>query len=453
MEIREDLKTNPEYLNQIIQIQENSLEALTRENKRLLDLKTRPPKNYDRELLPHNTPPVDLSPDKKVEVPEVEIEHSQVDCSCCESPELEIMKGQFEESEEIDLIEKSAIKKKHRRQKYRCKNCESIVTAKGAAKIKRGSKYSINFCVSTAVDKFSYHLPLERQARRFEEQGLKIDTKTLFSGTEAIYLNLEPIVEKIKSEILGYGYVHVDETRGKILSTNTNGYIWSMGNKYGAYFQFETTRSGEVAAEMLGDFFGVIINDGFTGYNRFKKGDALKVAHCWSHARRKFFDCLDNYPKAEKAIHLMDELFRIERQSKGSFKRLANLRKTKSRKIIQELYDYLIKLEKECLPRSGPGKAVAYSLNLWEGLTLFKKDPKIPLSNNLAERVLRNPVKGRDNYNGYRTINGADVAMFYYTIIETCKLLGINPRKYLKEQCHRHWDKKELQTPFQWAQA
>ena len=81
------------------------------------------------------------------------------------------------------------------------------------------------------------------------------------------------------------------------------------------------------------------------------------------------------------------------------------------------------------------------------------KDAKIPLSNNLAERVLRSPVKGRDNYSGYRTINGADVAMFYYTIIETCKLLRGNPRAYLIDQCHRHWNGKDLQTPFVWAQA
>ena len=158
-------------------------------------------------------------------------------------------------------------------------------------------------------------------------------------------------------------------------------------------------------------------------------------------------------PQAEKVIILMDELFRIERQSKGSFKRLASLRKRKLQKIVNELYEYLLKLEQETLPRSGLGKAVAYSLNLWSGLTEFLGDAKIPLSNNLAERVLRNPVKGRDNYNGYRTINGADVAMSYYTIIETCKLLGINPRSYLKDQCHRHLENKELQTQFECAQA
>jgi len=483
--IRSDLKNDPKYLNEVIGIMGVSIKQLQNEVSRLSNIigdskqenlielqdkiellnrrhfangneslnKYRPQREKNRELLPHNVPPVGTSKVKNINLPEVEIEHSDVDCLCCENPNLVKMEGQFEESGEIDLIEKSAIKKKHRRQKYRCKNCESIVTSKGQAKIKKAQKYSINFCVSTAIDKFSYHLPLERQARRFEEQGLRIDTKTLYLGTESIYLNLFPILEKIKKEILSYGYVHVDETRGKILLTNTNGYIWSMGNKYGAYFQYETTRSGEVAEEMLGDFQGVIINDGFTGYNRFKRGSRLKVAHCWSHARRKFFDCLQNSPKAEKAIILIDELFEIERKSKGSFKRLKNLRKTQSKTKIEELYDYLLKLERETLPRSGLGKAVAYTLNLWSGLTEFLKDSKISLSNNLAERVLRNPVKGRDNYNGYRTINGADVAMFYYSIIETCKLLNLNPRAYLKDQCHRHWEKKELQTPLEWAQA
>jgi transposase len=484
--IRGDLKHDPKYLNEVIGVLDGSLKLANKRIKELEEklsenstqdplielqdkiemlnrrhfgdgneslIKNRPPRDKDRELLPHNVPPIKIEDEKRGHVPEIEIEHSKASCDCCENPQLEKMEGQYEESAEIDLVEKSAVRKKHKRQKYRCKSCEKILTAKGAAKVRKGSKYSINFCVSTAVDKFSYHLPLERQARRFEEQGLKIDTKTLYSGTEAVYLNLMPILEKIKKEIFSYGYVHVDETRGKILSTNTNGYIWSMGNKYGAYFQYEISRSGEVAQEMLGDFEGVIINDGFSGYNRFKKGRKLKVAHCWSHARRKFFDCLENYPQAEKVIILMDELFEIERKSKGSFKRLKNLRKTKSREKTKILYEYLLKLERESLPRSGLGKATAYTLNLWEGLTEFLKDPKIPLSNNLAERVLRNPVKGRDNYNGYRTINGADVAMFYYSIIETCKLLNLNPRTYLKDQCQRHWDGEELQTPLEWAQA
>lgn len=485
VQIRDDLKTNPEYLNELIGVlngslslannriqelekivgqsnQENLIELQDKVemlNRRFFNKgkeslnKSRPPKDNQKDLLPHNVPPIDVASNHQENVPEVDVIHTEATCPCCGNADLTLMKDQFEESSEHDLQAKTVIRKKHKRQKYRCKSCDKIVTAKGPAKVRPKSKYSIGFSVGVAIDKYSYHLPLERVSRQFQEQGLKIDTKTLFSQTEAVYLNLAPILNKMKEEILDYGYVHVDETRGKILSNSTNGFIWSMCNKYGAYFQFETTRSGAVAEEMLGNFSGTIINDGFSGYNRFRSGRKIKVANCWSHARRKFFDCLSNYPKAEDVIDLIDNLFEIEHRSKGSFKRLANLRKTKSKKIIDELHELLLKLERESLPRSGLGKAINYTLNLWRGLTEIINDAKIPLTNNLAERVLRNPVKGRDNYLGYRTINGADVAMFYYSIIETCKLLRINPRAYLIEQSERHWEKRELQTPLEWAKS
>lgn len=88
------------------------------------------------------------------------------------------------------------------------------------------------------------------------EQGLKVDSKQLYSLTEMLYINLEAIAEKVRREIIDYGYINIDETPGKILKSNTRGYIWSITNKYGAYFQIETTRSGKVALEMLKGFEG-----------------------------------------------------------------------------------------------------------------------------------------------------------------------------------------------------
>lgn len=86
---------------------------------------------------------------------------------------------------------------------------------------------------------------------------------------------------------------------------------------------------------------------------------------------------------------------------------------------------------------------------MWDGLTHFLNDPKIPLDNNVVERILRNPVKGRDNYLGYRTINGADVAMFFYSVIESCKRLKINPRKYLRDMTGPN----TLITPYQYKKS
>ena len=282
-----------------------------------------------------------------------------------------------------------------------------------------------------------------------EEQGLKIENKTLYGPTERLYLRLSLIQDLIKKEILDSGYVHIDETTGKLLQSKTNGYIRAITNSKGAYFQYETTRSGKVAREILYGYEGEIISDGFSGYNQFNHVDSkINQANCWSHVRRKFFDCHDRYPEATEFLELVSKLYRIEHEA-HSFDQLKGLRDTKSRKVIDEIKSWLEYHERKSVQRTSFNKAIWYTKKLWKGLTLFLEDPLIPLDNNAAERVLRNPVKGRDNYNGYRTINGADVAMFFYTIIESCKKLGINPRKYFRDVVSR----ENMITPYQYAIA
>ncbi|MDC1175242.1 IS66 family transposase [Bacteriovoracaceae bacterium] len=366
-------------------------------------------------------------------------------CSSCEN-KLSPIKGQFEESVEIDVVERTYIEKRHKRQKYRCRACETIITANASKKLSKGSKYSIDFAINVAVDKFSYHLPLERQRRLMEEQGLRIGCKTLYNLTEKLYLQLSPIQDMIKKEILDSGYVHIDETGGKLLKTKTNGYIWAITNKMGAYFQYETTRSSRVAEEILKGYSGIIISDGFSGYKKYQKNNyKTRSANCWSHARRKFFDCVPQYPKAREFLELVSKLYKIEYEA-DNFEHLKELREKKSSKVIDEIRKWLDFESKKVMHRSKYYKAISYCHNLWEGLTLFLEDPYIPLDNNAVERILRSPVKGRDNYLGYQTINGADVAMFFYSIVESCKRLRINPRKYLREMMNTG----KLITPIQY---
>ncbi|MBT7608146.1 MAG: transposase, partial [Bacteriovoracaceae bacterium] len=159
-------------------------------------------------------------------------------------------------------------------------------------------------------------------------------------------------------------------------------------------------------------------------------------------------DAKDDFPIAEEYLLLVQALYHIEHQAK-SFETLKELRRDRSSLIIDQIFEWLKVHERRTLPRSGIGKAIRYSLSLWKGLTIFLNDPMIPLDNNTAERALRNPVKGRDNYNGYMSINGADTAMFFYTIIESCKLIKLNPRKYLSDMARRHWNGKNLITPIE----
>ena len=83
------------------------------------------------------------------------------------------------------------------------------------------------------------------------------------------------------------------------------------------------------------------------------------------------------------------------------------------------------------LPRSGLGKAIAYMLGLWKGLTLFLDDPRVPLDNNQTERGLRGVVLGRKNHYGSRSRRGTEVAALFYSLLESAKLAGVEPKLYL----------------------
>ena len=72
-----------------------------------------------------------------------------------------------------------------------------------------------------------------------------------------------------------------------------------------------------------------------------------------------------------------------------------------------------------------------YILERWKGLTVFLEDPLVPLDNNAAERALRGPVLGRKNHYGSRSQRGTLVAAILYSLCETAKLRGLDPRAYL----------------------
>jgi len=105
------------------------------------------------------------------------------------------------------------------------------------------------------------------------------------------------------------------------------------------------------------------------------------------------------------------------------------LRHERSRTIVHEIQTWA--LAQRVLPESSLGKAIGYLLGLWTGLTRFLDDPRIPLDNNRAERGLRGVVLGRKNHYGSRSRRGTEVAALFYSLIESAKLGGVEPKRYL----------------------
>lgn len=433
---------------------------------------SRPREEYDHQLLlhaesfapaPSKEETETMSQDAEVyEMRDEELKEEAVSRGYPETTERDWkeIKGLYDESTEITVTERTYKKVIHRRKKYRFKPSvgtekEIIVTAPGPEKLLPGCKYSADFAVSVVNDKYSDHLPLERQRRRMESAGLKgVTVKTLYNLCQATAVHLEGIAQGIREEILSVPVaVHADETTWHIYGEDDDGYMWVISNQAGAYYQFEPTRSGKVIKEMLKGYEGPVLSDGYSGYNRLKGVPNIVMANCWSHARRKFWDIRENYPKeCDEILDLIKKLFAIEREARD-WEELKRLRKERSEPFIDKIRDWFYEKKAEHLPQSGLTKAIAYALNHWKGLTEFLKDVRIPLSNNDVERAIRHSVMGRKNFYGSKTINGADTTATLYTVIESCKRVELEPRKYIRYVIGENHHGRTPLTPLEYAKS
>lgn len=408
--------------------------------------------------LPHNK-----SQHKKIEDQEIKLEEEPIiykldetSCPGCGGEKFYEMNNVFEESSEIEVIERKYIIKRHLRKKYSCKCCNQISVAPGGIKLTPGGEYSIQLATQIACDKFEDHLPLERQRKQMNRAGISVDVKTLYGQTEHLYNRLFDLNELIRQDVLSERWVHIDESPMNFYNPQKcKGYIWSMSNPRGAYYQFEPTRSGAVAREMLEGYqTGCVMTDGFSGYDFLDKDNDLylniKHAFCWAHVRRKFYEAMAHDEKAGSMVDFIDKLYEVEHLA-DELHQLKDLRLDNSIAIVKEIDFWIESMDGKFLPSTTMGKAINYYNNRKPGLHLFLYDETVPIDNNMAERKQRCPVMGRKNFNSFKSINGADVGTFFYSLIESCKSNNLNPRSYINEMAHRSARKENLESPYQYA--
>lgn len=364
-------------------------------------------------------------------------------CTVCGGT-LEPMGDQAEESEEITVVERQFVLKKRRCRKYRCRCNAAVVTAPAPPRLIPGGRYAPEFAVEVAIDKYLDHLPLERQSRIMAREGLQVSSQTLWDQIHALARVLEPSYKALRPLILEAPVIHADETHWPLMTRqgSSKWWVWSVASREAVYYQLAGTRSHKAAQSLLSGYEGVVMCDGYTAYETVaaRAGPKMKLAHCWAHARRKFVEAEPNYPQeCERPIALIGKLFKIERkvprvlgpEPKDVLDLRRELRTEHSKPLVQTLGEWAHETAPQVLPRSGIGKAVRYLQTYWTGLTRFLEDPHIPLDNNLAERELRGVVVGRKNHYGSRSKAGTEVAAILYSLVETAKLTGAEPRAYL----------------------
>lgn len=362
------------------------------------------------------------------------------DCKVC-GGELEAMTGQYEESEEVTVTERSYTLLVHRRQKYRCRCNGNVTTAAGPQKLISSGRYSLDFAVHVAVQKYCDHLPLERQVEMMAREGLQTTSQALWDQLEAAAALLQPTYEALGKWLLDQPLVHADETGWPVNSLETKKprwTAWCVCNDRALWFRIASSKSEAEGRRLLGQYRGIVVADGYKVYkNLAREGDrpGYRLAHCWAHVIRKFRDTETNDPRSRWLLERVGQLYATEREillevGADAALHLA-LRQQRAGPLVEEIRQWA--LAQGGLRRSDFGKAVAYVLSHWAGLTLFLQDAAVPLDNNPAERSLRGLVMGRKNHYGSRSQRGADVSALFYSLLGTARVRGLNPGTYLRQ--------------------
>lgn len=303
----------------------------------------------------------------------------------------------------------------------------------------------VSFLAGMAVDKFLYHLPLYRQHQRLEKMGVHVHRGTLTRLVHRTAELLEPIHTTILSSVLQGPVLTVDETPTKAGRANgkmQKGYFWGF---YGAEdevaFVFSPSRSGTILREVLRDYEGKLLTDGYEVYNSFAGSrDSVILHQCWGHTRRMFIEAEKAAPeKVNQVLSWIQILYAMESRGREGPESLLPLRQRVSRPAMEALFSFLEKElnETALLPSNPFVKAATYAVHRKTELMRCLDDAAVPLDTNHLEREFRPHAVGRKNWMFHVTEVGARAAGIFYTLIRSCVLAQVDPTVYLVDILQR----------------
>lgn len=348
-------------------------------------------------------------------------------------------------SEQLDIIPASLTVIEHRRYKYACRCCGKITMAPMPEQpIDKGLATS-HLLAETLINKYQDHLPLYRQSQRYSRMGYPIARSTLCDWVMACAERLEPIVKRMEEDMLCRSpKIHSDDTSIPVLAkgkTHT-GRLWVYIGGGGhapptVVYHYTKQRVGSEPQKVFKDYHGYLQADAYSGYDKcFQSGDIIEVA-CFAHARRYFVDAqktVESDSVVKTCIDAIAELYKIENDAADmTDEQRYYFRKKYAKPILKRLYRWLLKCKSLEAPKLPLTKAINYALNHWGALNNYLRDGVLSIDNNIAERAMKSVVLGRKNYLFAGSHEGAENAATIYSLIETCKALGINTHEYLSD--------------------
>ena len=346
---------------------------------------------------------------------------------------------------------------------YAGKNTDEIVKAPHPECLLRGSLVSPSLEAAVMNAKYVNAVPLYRQEREFERYDLHISRQNMANWTiQCADRYLAVLYDYLHEKLYSYHVLQADETPvlvnkdGRPAGSKSYMWVYRTGRMYTerqiVLYEYQKTRNASHPREFLKDFNGVCVTDGYQVYHTLEdEREDLKIAGCWSHARRRFDEAVKALPKAKQknsraylALTMIQAIYREEKQLKEL---PAQERHNRCQLSIRPLVEAYFTWVRENLPRvpqkSKTWEGFNYSLNQEKYLKVFLDDGEVPMDNNAAEQSIRGFCIGKKNWVMIDTVVGAKSSAIIYSIAETAKANNLKPYdyfEYLLTEIPKHLD-------------
>jgi transposase len=405
---------------------------------------------------------------------EVTLEPDDKACPCCRATMIVIGEDSSERLDKIPAQYRVIVTK---RPKLACRACPgTVVQEPTPPRLIEGGIPTEALVAQVVVSRFADHLPLYRQAQMMAREGVIIERSTLSSWIGYAAAEVTPVVERLREMLLASSRIFVDETVVPVLDPGRGrtkkGYFWAIarddrpwgGSTPPAVVYHYAPGRGHIHADaLLGGYRGILQCDGYAAYKKFagpaRDGQKVTLVFCWSHVRRGFYDLAKpgTSPIATEALKRIAALYEIEARVRGDTPDARRaMRQIESRPLVDDLRRWFeVQLAK--LPaRSTTADAINYALNHWDGLVRFVDDGRIDLDTNAVERAIRPVILSRKNSLFAGSDDGGVNWSCWASLIETCKLNGVNPLTYVTDLLTRlvnGWpqDRIDELMPWHWA--
>jgi len=432
---------------------------LARAEARLPPTQAKPPRaQTERPSLPAHLPRED-----------VRFDLGRQTCHCCGGP-LHVIGETV--SEMLDHVPARLRVIRICRPRYGCRACGTIHKAPAPERPIAKGLATPALLAHVLVSKYCDHLPLYRQSQIFARQGVELDRSTLANWVGGACWWLEPLQVRLAEHVFASQKLFADDTpipvldpgRGRTKTGRLWVYArddrpWSGPDPPAAIYLYSPDRKAERPMSHLVKFKGVVQVDGYPGFEQL--GADIRLAACWAHARRKFYEVhqATGSPIAAEALRRVAELYGIETVIRGQTATARqNARQSRSLPLVGSMKLWLETQLTHIPPRSGLADAIRYALTRWDALCRFLDDGRIELDTNTVERAIRPVTLGRKNHLFAGSDGGADRWATVCSLIATAKLNNVEPFAYLKDELERmsnghHMSRLDDLLPWNWRPA